>query len=188
VGSLDFTKVTEPMAPTHLPIVHYPDPILGRPAEDITEFDADLSELAEAMVVKMAECEGIGLAGPQVGVGKRIIIVSETGQAEDAVVHLNPRIVEASRDEIGFEEGCLSFPEIRGVVIRPEEVTVVSQDLDGEERRTEADGLLARVLQHEIDHVNGKLFITMFGPADRFNNRRRLRKLEKQYRVAEERR
>jgi peptide deformylase len=172
------------MPPRTLPIVYYPDPILRRPAEEVTEFDGDLADLAESMVAKMVECEGIGLAGPQVGESLRIIIVSETGQAEDAVVHVNPRIVAASREEIGFEEGCLSFPEIRGIVVRPEAVTVESRDLSGETFTTDADGLMARVLQHEIDHLNGKLFVTMFGPADRLTNRRKLKKLEKEYREA----
>jgi len=166
-----------------LSIVYYPDPVLREPAAPITEIDDEVRELAAAMVESMVLADGIGLAAPQVGVGRRLIVVSPTGEPEDATVHLNPRVVETSKEEVEFEEGCLSFPEIRGNVIRPERVTVEFTDLEGKTFRGEADGLLARVLQHEIDHLDGILFVTKFGPADRMRARKRLRKLEEEYRV-----
>jgi peptide deformylase len=166
-----------------LSIVYYPDPVLREPAASILEVDDEVRELAGAMIETMITADGIGLAAPQVGIGRRLIVVSPTGEAKDATVHLNPHVVESSKEEVEFEEGCLSFPEIRGNVIRPERVTVEFTDLEGRVFRGEADGLLARVLQHEIDHLDGILFVTKFGPADRLRARKRLRKLEEEYRV-----
>jgi peptide deformylase len=173
---------------TPLPIVLFPDAILRRPAEEIPEIDDEVVALGEAMVESMIVHEGIGLAGPQVGVGRRIIVVSETGLAQDARVLVNPRIASFDGEDVAYEEGCLSFPGIRGMVVRPARVTVESLDLDGRERRFEADELLARVLQHEIDHLDGILFVTKFGPADRLRARRRLRQLEKDHQAAAGRR
>ncbi len=168
--------LTRPLA-----IVHYPDPVLRQRAEEIREIDDEVRDLAESMVEAMVCHDGIGLAGPQVGVSRRIIVVSPTGQSEDATVHLNPRIVDSGKEEVEFEEGCLSFPEIRGIVIRPEWVTVEFEDLEGRTFSGEIDGLLARVFQHEIDHLDGIVFVTKFGPVDKLRARRRLKKLEEAY-------
>ncbi len=169
------------MLKTPLAIVRYPDPVLRQRAEEITEIDDDVREFAGAMVEAMVNSDGIGLAAPQVGVSRRMIVLSPTGQAADATVHVNPRIVEFGKEEVEFEEGCLSFPEIRGIVIRPEAVTVEWEDLDGRTFRAEAGGLVARIFQHEIDHLDGILFVTRFGPADKLTAKRRLKKLEEEF-------
>jgi len=176
------------MLETPLAIVHYPDPVLRRRAEEITEIDDETRELAAAMIEAMVNSDGIGLAAPQVGVSRRIIVLSPTGQAADASVHINPRIVESGGDEVEFEEGCLSFPEVRGIVVRPEHVTAEWEDLEGRTFRAETEGLIARIFQHEIDHLDGILFVTRFGPADKLQAKRRLKKLEEEFAVRAARR
>jgi peptide deformylase len=164
-----------------LPIVTYPDPILRTPADPVAAVDDALRELARDMIETMIDARGIGLAGPQVGRGLRLIVVSPTGEPEDATVHFNPRILEASKEEVEMEEGCLSLPELRGIVRRPEAVVVEFTNLDGEIEVIEADDLPARIFQHEIDHLDGKLFIEYFGPVDRLRSRRRLAELREDY-------
>ena len=167
-----------------LPIVYYPDPILRRPAQPIAAVDDTLRELGRDMIETMVDARGIGLAGPQIGRGLRLIVVSPTGELEDASVHFNPRIVDASKEEVEMEEGCLSLPDLRGIVRRPMAVTVEFTNVDGEIEVIETDDLRARVFQHEIDHLDGKLFIEYFGPVDRLSSRRRLQELRDDYEEA----
>ncbi|MSR22202.1 MAG: peptide deformylase [Gemmatimonadetes bacterium] len=150
-------------------IVLLGDPILRARAAAVGSFDDELRELVRDMFDTMYSAEGAGLAAPQVGVGIRVIVaeIVEEGVAPVRVVLVNPEIVETS-DEIDRDsEGCLSIPGVSEVVARPASVTVQGLDPTGSPVRVEAGGLLARVLQHEVDHVNGVLFIDRLTPLKR---------------------
>ena len=160
---------------------YYGDPILRRRAGDVARFDDALRAEAEAMVETMRRENGVGLAAPQVGLDKRLLVAlnmetPDDGDAE-AIAMVNPEIVERSRETWVFEEGCLSIPGIRGEVTRPAAVTVRFQDLDGETYTVEAEAMFARILQHEIDHLNGKLFVDYLSAAEKALIKPQLRKI-----------
>ncbi|HEY9558498.1 MAG TPA: peptide deformylase [Acidimicrobiales bacterium] len=131
------------------------DPVLRQRAHEITDVDGKLARLAEDMVTTMYEAPGLGLAGPQVGIQKRIFVY-DVGDGPQTVI--NPEIVE-SRGEWGYEEGCLSIPGLSFELVRPAEVHLKGYDLDGNEVSIEADDILARCFQHELDHLDGVLYI-----------------------------
>ena len=139
-------------------IVKYPDPRLRQKAEPITAIDAELRRIARDMIEAMHEDRGVGLAGPQVAVFKRIVIINVSGREGDDHVFLNPRILDGQGHEVA-DEGCLSVPGIWAPVERYAEVTVQAMDPTGRRLTLEAEGLLARAFQHEIDHLDGVLFI-----------------------------
>ncbi len=144
----------------------YPDPILRKQAELVKDVDGKLIETAEEMFSVMRENSGIGLAGPQVGLSKRILVLDLRQDNMPVYVMINPRITK--REGLAeVEEGCLSLPEIFGEVKRAERVQVSYIDRDGEEKTLEAEGLLARAIQHELDHLNGVLFIDRLGDTRR---------------------
>lgn len=160
-------------------ILRYPDPALTSIAEPIAAVDDEVRAIAEDMLNTLAEARGLGLAGPQVGYVKRLIVVNPTpGSPENERVLVNPRVVAAEGEATG-EEGCLSLPGINGKVTRAARVRVEALDLQGAAVSVEADGILARVLQHEIDHLDGILIFTKFSALDRAANQRALRDLEK---------
>ena len=138
----------------------YGDPVLRKKAEPVTVFDEALSEFVESMVDTMFEHNGIGLAAPQVGVSERVITIDASfGESVDNImVLINPEILHVE-GEISLEEGCLSVPGVWEEVVRPEKVTVHYSDVNGEEQKINADGMLARVIQHEYDHLEGILFV-----------------------------
>lgn len=143
------------------PILFYPDKRLRNPGEEVEEFDAELHQLIDDMAETMYSAPGVGLAAPQLGLSKRLFIVDvATGEDEpsDLRVFINPEIVEAE-GETTFNEGCLSFPGIREDIDRAERIKVRAFDRDGEPFELEADGLLAIAIQHENDHLDGKLMI-----------------------------
>ena len=146
------------------PIVTLPDEILRRKARRVTEFGPDLKALIDDMVETMREAPGVGLAGPQVNVPLRVIVV-EFGDIDDEEVPpklytiANPEIARASSDVDVGTEGCLSIPGVVGDVERPVSVTVKGQDPNGRPLKIKASGWLARIFQHEIDHLNGVLFV-----------------------------
>ncbi|RAI00039.1 peptide deformylase [Acuticoccus sediminis] len=144
------------------PILIIPDPVLRRVAEPVTSVDARIKALADDMLETMYAAPGIGLAAPQIGVLERLIVL-DVATGEDAepapMVLVNPEIVASSEETSVYEEGCLSIPDYTEEVERPARVTVRFLDRDGAEQTVEADGLLATCLQHEIDHLNGILFI-----------------------------
>jgi len=153
--------------------------ILRRHADDVDGPSAELDTLIADMLETMYENKGIGLAGPQVGVPKRVIVVDvndETGAKLGAFALLNPRVVESGADPDKHEEGCLSIPGVTGVVERPWTVTVEGLSQTGEPLRIEAEGMLARCLQHEIDHLDGVLFIDRLSPLKRNMVLRKYRK------------
>jgi len=168
--------------PEVLTIVTYPDPILRRRAEDIEEIDRSIRDIVAAMSETMYAHHGVGLAAPQVGVSKRIVVFSPTGEKKDEKVLINPMIIE-HRGGMEAEEGCLSFPDIGGIVRRNSYVRILAYDLDGNDLEITATDFLARVLQHEIDHLDGTLFIDRMTPESRVRAREALKALEDAYKT-----
>ena len=161
-------------------IVKYPDPVLNRKADKVVTFDAALAQLVAEMWESMYAAQGIGLAAPQIGISKQITVidVSFKERPEDKIVLINPEII--SREGKQFEEeGCLSLPDIREKVKRAAKVNVRAQNEKGEFFEVEGDELLARALQHEIDHLHGILFIDHLSMLKRDLVLRRIRKLQK---------
>lgn len=149
-----------------LDICTYGDEVLREKAEEIKVFDDALKMLVDAMFETLDEADGVGLAGCQVGVPSRLFIVSIP---KDGIrtVFINPQIIETSYETGPYEEGCLSIPGEYFNVIRPLAVTVQAQDVKGKRFTVHADGLLARVIQHEYDHLDGKLFTDRLSEEDR---------------------
>ena len=157
------------------------DPILREECVEVEEIDDELRRLAQDMFDTMYGAEGVGLAAPQVGVTKRLIVVDPREEGVTPRALVNPRVVEESDETDRAEEGCLSIPGLKEVVERKAEVVVEAEDLDGETIRIEADGLHARVLLHEIDHLDGVLFVDRVSPL----KRKMLMKKWKKLRAAE---
>lgn len=135
------------------------DPVLRRKAEPVETVDDEVRELIDDMLETMYDADGVGLAAPQVGLSHRVIVV-DTREPEVAPFALvNPVIVESGEETDRGEEGCLSIPGLKEIVERPARVVVEGLDPEGNPRRIEAEGLLARVLQHEVDHLDGILFL-----------------------------
>ncbi len=161
-------------------IVKYPNPILLRPTEKIGEIDDSIRQLAAEMLATMHEGKGVGLSANQVGRALHMTVINPTGKKEDELVVINPEIT-ASSGRIVNEEGCLSFPGIYGKVARATSVTVHYTDLDGNSYSIEARDFLARIFQHEIDHLNGVVFVSKLGPAAKIRLASDLKKLEAEY-------
>jgi peptide deformylase len=161
-------------------IVKYPDPILQTPTEPVTEFDDELRSLVDDMFESMYAAHGIGLAAPQIGIAKRLTVIdlSFKKNPEEKIVLINPEIIhkEGKQSE---EEGCLSLPEIREKVSRSEKVRVRAQDAHGKWFEIDGDELLARAFQHEIDHLDGVLFIFRVSALKRDLALRKIRRLQK---------
>ncbi|MGK6316151.1 peptide deformylase [Neorhizobium sp. DT-125] len=143
------------------PLIILPDPILRQVSKPIERVDAELLTLADDMLETMYDAPGIGLAAIQIGVPRRILVldVAREGEEKNPQVFINPEIVKSSDERSVYEEGCLSIPEYYAEVERPAAVAVKHIGRDGKEHVIEADGLLATCLQHEMDHLNGVLFI-----------------------------
>ena len=142
-----------------LPILRFPDPRLRTRAAPIPEIDNGIRRLAGDMAETMYEAPGIGLAATQVDVHKRLIVIDISETHDELLTLINPEILECSAEAQLGEEGCLSVPGIYDKVERAERVTIKYLDLDGKQRTMEADGLLAVCIQHEIDHLNGIVFV-----------------------------
>jgi peptide deformylase len=160
------------------PIVKYGDPVLETPAKTITEFDGDLKKLAEDMFESMYAAHGVGLAAPQIGISKRIAVIDVTFKEDPnaKLVLVNPEIVKKQGKQKG-SEGCLSLPEFREQVSRANIVTVRAQNLEGEWFETTGEGLLARALLHETEHLMGKLYISHISALKRDMIKRKVKKL-----------
>ena len=163
------------------PIVKYGDPVLEKPGALVKNFDTELEELAEDMFASMYAAQGVGLAAPQIGKSLRFAVVDVTGgkNPEAKIVLANPEVTHAE-GEVREEEGCLSIPGFRGYVVRPHFVTVKAQDVKGQEFEIRGEDLLARAFCHEIDHLNGILFLTHLSMLKRDLIRRKIKKLKKQ--------
>jgi peptide deformylase len=162
-------------------VVKYGDPVLEKPTKPITKFDAELEELAEDMFATMYAAQGVGLAAPQIGKSMRIAVVDVTGgkNPEAKIVLANPEITHAEGEK-REEEGCLSIPGFRGYVVRPQFVTVKAQNVKGEWFEMRGEDLLARAFCHEIDHLNGILFLQHLSMLKRDLIKRKIKKLRKQ--------
>ena len=136
----------------------YPDTILRKKAIKVRKIGKDIKQLASDMIETMRFAKGIGLAGPQVGISKRIIVIEAMEDIDPPLVLVNPKILKR-KGRSGFCEGCLSIPEATSEIVRPESVVVEARDLNGKAVKIDTGGLLARVVQHEIDHLDGVLFI-----------------------------
>ena len=158
-------------------IVTYPDPVLSREAEPVEEVTDEIRDLMDRMLTLMYEAPGVGLAAPQVGVGKRIIVL-DASRGEDGrnpIKLANPRIVSCE-GEVPSEEGCLSLPDFTADIKRNERVTVKGLDENGDEVSFDADGILAIIFQHEIDHLDGVLLVDRVSRLKRDIYRRKRKK------------
>jgi peptide deformylase len=162
------------------PILKYGDPILEKPGLAIRNFDAEVERLTEDMFASMYAAQGVGLAAPQIGMSLRIAVVDVTGgkNPEAKIVLANPEIVHAE-GEVREEEGCLSIPGFRGYVLRPQFVTIKAQNAKGEAFEIRGENLLARAFCHEIDHLNGILFLQHLSMLKRDLIKRKIKKLRK---------
>jgi peptide deformylase len=162
------------------PIVKYGDPVLETASKPIETFDDELQKLVVDMFESMYAANGVGLAAPQIGIGRRLAVidVSNGKNPEAKIVCINPEVIHAEGEQ-REEEGCLSIPGFRGHVLRPQFVTVRARDASGKEFEMRGEGLLARAFCHEIDHLNGILFITHLSLLKRDMIKRKIRKLKK---------
>jgi len=165
------------------PIVIHPDLRLKKVCDPVPDLSDELRRLADDMLETMYDAPGIGLAAPQVGVLQRLIVadaVKDPDATPEPIVMFNPEVVLSSEETSVYEEGCLSIPDQFAEVTRPADVRVAWLDLDGNPREGEFDGLWATVLQHEIDHLNGKLFIDYLSPMKRQLMTRKSQKIKRE--------
>ena len=165
-------------------LVYYPDPFLLKTAQPLEQIDCEVKARTEEMFELMYREKGVGLAAPQIGWGTRLFIVNVFGEEDRSGerVFINPRILDRGEELVVEEEGCLSIPEVRGNVSRPEAILCEYQDLSGEMFREEMNELEARVFQHEFDHLNGVLFLRHLNTTARLVAKKLLRELEEEYR------
>ena len=174
-------------APTdnRMQVLIYPDPILRKGSKPITEFGQELRDLSARMMAAMYEEGGVGLAAPQVGIEQKLLVLNPSGSKDDRsgeLVLCNPKIMRKKQREFG-EEGCLSFPGIQADVQRWIEITVVYQDLNGDEQSMKCDGWLARIVQHEIDHLEGVFFVDRLTATEKLRVKSQLLELESDYKA-----
>lgn len=168
-------------------IVLYPDPRLRAKNKAVESFDATLFKITRKMFDLMYETEGVGLAAPQVGINYKLLVYNPTGDpeaSEQERVLCNPSVIHKSKETEEGEEGCLSFPEIRGSITRPNIVEIEALDLQGREFQLRLEGWESRIFQHELDHLKGVLFIDRFSPADKSMAKSQLDALANDYREA----
>jgi peptide deformylase len=187
--------------PASLGIVTYPAGVLRQRAPELREVTAEVRAVAARMIELMFEADGIGLAAPQVGLSWRMFVAhvppgearegepARTAEGDPAsataspTVYVNPVLSAAAGPLVPYEEGCLSLPDIRGDVSRPEEITIRALDVEGREFAQRGVGLLARCWQHEVDHLDGVLIIDRMSQISRLKTRLALRKLEREHRL-----
>jgi peptide deformylase len=164
-----------------LKIVKYPEPVLSQPGEPVSEFDDELRKLVADMFDTTYASKGIGLAAPQVGVSKRLAVIdlSLGKDPKEKLVLINPEII-FREGKVYEEEGCLSFPDIREKVVRAAKVRIRAQDENGKWFEMDGEDLLSRCMQHEIDHVDGMLFIFRMSALKRDLNLRKIRKMQRE--------
>ena len=159
-------------------ILYLPDPRLRLVAKPVETFDDKLQTLIDDMFETMYDARGVGLAAPQIGVSLRLSVIDVIGDKKDQLVIINPELI-VTEGEKEFQEGCLSVPGAYDTVIRAEKVTVKALDRFGKPIEIKGDGLLGECLQHEIDHLNGKLFVDLLSPLKRMMARRKLDKYKR---------
>jgi peptide deformylase len=163
-----------------LNILRYPDPRLHKVAKPVTVFDARLKQLVADMAETMYDAPGVGLAATQIDVHEQLIVIDTSETHDELRVFINPEIVWSSDEKQVYDEGCLSVPGVYDGVERPERVKVRALDLEGKPFELEADGLLAVCVQHEIDHLKGKVFVEYLSPLKRNRIKTRLLKEERE--------
>ncbi|HHR6081169.1 TPA: peptide deformylase [Providencia alcalifaciens] len=161
-----------------LNVLHYPDERLRTVAKPVEKVDASIQRIIDDMFDTMYDEEGIGLAATQVDIHQRIIVIDVSESRNERLVLINPELLN-KEGETGIEEGCLSVPEQQGFVPRAEKVKVRALDYNGTSFELEADGLLAICIQHEMDHLVGKLFVDYLSPLKRQRIRQRVEKLDR---------
>jgi peptide deformylase len=162
------------------PIVKYGNPVLEKRAENVTAFDQELEKLIEDMFESMYEAHGVGLAAPQIGIGRRIAVIDISFKEDPnaKLVLINPEIIHTEGKHTQ-SEGCLSIPDFRENVTRPNKVTVRAQDVKGNFYEKTGEELLARAFLHETDHLNGKLYISHLSALKRDLMKRKIKKMMK---------
>jgi peptide deformylase len=163
-----------------LPIIEYPDPRLRTVARPVTQFDDRLRQLVDDMAATMYEAPGVGLAATQVDHHERVIVIDTSEDKNDLRVFINPQVTWASDEQVECEEGCLSVPGVYDAVTRPARVRVKACDVHGKPFEIDCDGLLAVCVQHEMDHLIGKVFVEYLSPLkqDRIKTRMRKRRVK----------
>ncbi len=159
-------------------IIYLPDPRLRLQSKPIEQFDDQLQILIDDMFDTMYDAKGVGLAAPQIGINIQLSVIDVIGDKTQQIVIINPEILE-SHGEVSYQEGCLSIPGAYDTLIRAERVTVKALDRHGKSFEIKANGLLGECLQHEIDHLNGKLFIDHLSPLKRAMARKKLEKFKR---------
>ena len=171
-----------------LKILRYPDPRLHKVAKPVTEFGARIHQLVADMAETMYDAPGVGLAATQIDVHEQLLVIDISETKDDLRVFINPELVWTSSDKQVYEEGCLSVPGIYDGVERPSQVRVRALDADGKPFELEADGLMAVCIQHEMDHLQGKVFVEYLSPLKRNRIKAKLQKEERNLRDAGPRR
>ena len=162
-------------------ILSYPHPLLVRKSTRIDNFDKNVASLSRDLIDTMYDADGVGLAAPQIGINKRIFVLdcSREDEEKDCRIVINPEIEHESEDLNSYKEGCLSIPGITEEVFRPKVIKVVYQDIKGVVRRNTFDDLWSTCFQHELDHLNGKLFIDRLRPMKKILVKNKLKKSSK---------
>lgn len=163
-----------------LEVLHFPDKRLRKVAQPVEKVDKEIKNIIEQMFFTMYEEKGIGLAATQVNIHKRIIVIDVSENKNEKIFLINPQIISLSKDLDTMEEGCLSVPGFYESVSRPKTIKVSSLDIDGKQIEFEAEGLLATCIQHEIDHLNGKLFVDHISALKRDRIEKKINKLKKE--------
>ena len=166
----------------------YPGPVLRKTARAVEAFDEELAQIVAGMLVRMKASNGVGLAAPQVGLKKRILVLNATGEPEDELVLVNPTLIDRSGPKTTYEEGCLSFPGIYAEVERPDRCTVKAFDVEGNPIEAEYEGFVSRIIQHEFDHLEGVLLVDRMSPADKLRHKAALQELVDDYKAAKAKR
>lgn len=159
-------------------IIYLPDPRLRKVSSPIETFDDELQQLIDDMFDTMYDAKGVGLAAPQIGINLQLSVIDVQGDKKQQLVIINPEVIESEGKE-KYQEGCLSVPGAYDTVVRARWVKVRALDRQGNPFEIEADGLLGECLQHEIDHLNGKLFIDLLSPLKRNIARKKLEKFKR---------
>ena len=162
-------------------ILLYPNPLLLKTSSRIDQFDDNIVSLSRDLIDTMYEADGVGLAAPQIGINKRIFVIdcSREGEKKDCRIIINPEIEHQSEELSSYKEGCLSIPGIAEEVLRPKVVKVIYQDIEGVLQRNTFDDLWSTCFQHELDHLNGKLFIDYLRPMKKILVKNKIKKSSK---------
>ena len=166
-----------------LEVLHFPDPRLRKIAKEVDTFDDSLQTLIDDMFFTMYEEKGIGLAATQVDIHKRIIVIDITNDKSEKIYLINPKLISLSSTKDSMDEGCLSVPGFYETVSRPNQVKIETYNTKGEKKVLDAEGLLAVCIQHEIDHLNGKLFVDHISNLKKTRIEKKILKLKKEGKI-----